>query len=50
MQKMFFCIATLYRKIGRKITFDCGGSDMVAKELFWENLFCSDILLPQQAF
>jgi hypothetical protein len=40
MQKIFFEIATLYRKIGRKITFDFGGLyTLAAKEVFWENKF-----------
>ena len=35
--KNIFWIATLYRKIGRKNTFDFGGLYIAAKEVFWEN-------------
>jgi len=35
--KNIFWIATPYRKIGRKITFDFRGLYTAAKEKFWEN-------------
>jgi hypothetical protein len=38
--KNIFGIAILYRKIGRKNTFDFGGLYIAAKEVFWEN--CSE--------
>jgi hypothetical protein len=37
MQKIFFWIATLYRKIGRKNTFDFGGLYIGPEEVFREN-------------
>jgi hypothetical protein len=48
--KNICCIALLYRKIGRKNTFDFGGLYVGAKEVLWENKLCSDISLRQQIF
>jgi hypothetical protein len=47
-KNIFFIVKlTLYRKIGRKNTFDFGGLYVGGKEVLWENKLCSDIPLTQ---
>jgi hypothetical protein len=41
--KNLFWIATLYRKIGRKNTFDFGGIYIGAKEVYFGKISCAPI-------